>query len=224
MRALIIEDNSDIAECIVQCLADIGITSDWFQQGKFLKSALSVADYNIIVLDLSLPDMDGLDALREIRNDGISTPILIISARISVEERISGLDLGADDYLVKPFALDEFEARVRALLRRKFASSSPTIALGDLIFDQITREFLFKKEHIDLSGRERAVLEILMQKNGQVVSKERLAENIFNFNDEADISSIEIYIHRLRKKLSHCNIKITTRRGLGYVLEAHSEL
>jgi len=224
MRALIIEDNSDIAECIVQCLADIGITSDWFQQGKFLKSALSVADYNITVLDLSLPDMDGLDALREIRNDGISIPILIISARISVEERISGLDLGADDYLVKPFALDEFEARVRALLRRKFASSSPTIALGDLIFDQITREFLFKKEHIDLSGRERAVLEILMQKNGQVVSKERLAENIFNFNDEADISSIEIYIHRLRKKLSHCNIKITTRRGLGYVLEAHSEL
>jgi two-component system response regulator TctD len=224
MRALIIEDNSDIAECIVQCLTDAGITSDWFQEGKFLKSALSVANYDIIVLDLSLPDMDGLNALKAIRDDGISTPVLIISARISVEERISGLDLGADDYLVKPFALDEFEARVRALLRRKFASSSPTLEFGDLSFNQTTREFLFNNEHIELSGRERAVLEILMQKNGQVVSKERLAENIFNFNDEADISSIEIYVHRLRKKLSHCSIKIATRRGLGYVLEAGSDL
>jgi two-component system response regulator TctD len=224
MRALIIEDNSDIAECIVQCLTDAGITSDWFQEGKFLKSALSVANYDIIVLDLSLPDMDGLNALKAIRDDGISTPVLIISARISVEERISGLDLGADDYLVKPFALDEFEARVRALLRRKFASSSPTLEFGDLSFNQTTREFLFNNEHIELSGRERAVLEILIQKNGQIVSKERLAENIFNFNDEADISSIEIYVHRLRKKLSHCSIKIATRRGLGYVLEAGSDL
>jgi two-component system response regulator TctD len=224
MRALIIEDNSDIAECIIQCLTDAGITSDWFLEGKFLKSALSVANYDIIVLDLSLPDMDGLNALKAIRDDGISTPVLIISARISVEERISGLDLGADDYLVKPFALDEFEARVRALLRRKFASSSPTLEFGDLSFNQTTREFLFNNEHIELSGRERAVLEILIQKNGQIVSKERLAENIFNFNDEADISSIEIYVHRLRKKLSHCSIKIATRRGLGYVLEAGSDL
>lgn len=223
MRSLIIEDNQDIAECIQQSLSDMNIASDWFSEGKYVESACAVADYDIIILDLNLPDSDGLDILKRFRQNGKNTPVLIISARISVSDRVSGLDFGADDYLVKPFSLDEFEARVRVLLRRQFASQSPLVEYGDLGFDPATREFFVNGTPIELSGRERAVLEVLIQKNGNVASKEHIASHIFGFDDEADISAIEIYVHRLRKKLQNANAHIVTRRGLGYALEITSK-
>lgn len=219
MRALIIEDNQDIAECIIQSLADLEIASDWFVEGKFVESAFAVADYDILILDLNLPDSDGFEVLKGFRDSGGQTPVLIISARISIADRVSGLDYGADDYLVKPFALDEFEARVRALLRRDFASRAPAMAFGNLAFNQTTREFTIADKLVDLSGRERAILEILIQKKGNVISKGNIAAHIFNFDDNADISSIEIYIHRLRKKIADSGVHIITRRGLGYALE-----
>ena len=155
---------------------------------------------------------------------GDKTPVLIISARVSVSDRVAGLDLGADDYLVKPFALDEFEARVRALLRRESKNKSEVVEFGDLHYNQITREFSLRGAEFDLSPRERAVLETLMQKKGDVISKESIANHIFSFDDLADASAIEIYIHRLRKKLTASNVSIATKRGLGYVLQKLDEV
>lgn len=218
MRALVIEDNTDIAECITQSLDQMGIASDWFTEGRYLESASAVADFDIIVLDLNLPDMDGFTALKSFRDRSGTTPVLIISARISVADRVSGLDLGADDYLVKPFALDEFEARVRALLRREAGNKSSLLEFGDLSYNQSTREILVNEQDLGLSPRELAVLETLLQNAGEVISKQHIADHIFNFNDDADVSSVEIYIHRLRKKLADSNISIVTKRGLGYAL------
>ena len=224
MRALVIEDNSDIAECIVESLKDLEITSDWFQKGSFFKTAVSNGEFDIIVLDINLPDTNGLTLLKELRKMGDKTPVLIISARVSVSDRVAGLDLGADDYLVKPFALDEFEVRVRALLRRESKNKSEVVEFGDLHYNQITREFSLRGAEFDLSPRERAVLETLMQKKGDVISKESIANHIFSFDDLADASAIEIYIHRLRKKLTASNVSIATKRGLGYVLQKLDEV
>lgn len=224
MRALVIEDTRDIAECIVQSLADMGITSDWFAEGKYVESAFAVAEYDVVVLDLNLPDSDGLQVLKKLRNAGNKTPVLVISARITVADRVSGLDLGADDYLVKPFALEEFEARIRVLLRREFASHSSTCQYGDLLLNLKTREFFINEQPLELSGRERSVLEILIQKQGSPVSKETIATHIFNFDDDVDLSAIEIYIHRLRKKLSGKSVAIVTNRGVGYSLCLHEQV
>lgn len=222
MRALIIEDTEDIAECMQQSLSDMGLASDWFAEGERLRSALDLTEYDILILDLNLPDADGLELLRTMRAQGNPTPVLIVSARIRIEDRVHGLDLGADDYLVKPFDLHEFEARVRALLRRDKEARSPTIRFGALEFDQATREFLLEGDALTLAPRERAVLETLIRQNGAVISKERIAQHVFSFDDDAGISSIELYVHRLRKHLVDTNVRIVTKRGLGYLLEVAS--
>ena len=192
-----------------------------FSEGRYLESANAVADFDIIILDINLPDIDGFSVLKNYRDGGGSTPVLIISARIAVTDRVAGLDLGADDYLVKPFALDEFEARVRALLRRESITKSPVIEYGDLVYQQSTREFRMNDDELTLSPREMAALEILMLRAGSVVSKQHIANHIFNFDDSADTSSVEIYMHRVRKKLQNSNVAIVTRRGLGYVLKVN---
>ena len=219
MRALVIEDNKDIADCIGQSLTSMGFACDCFSEGKFLESASAVAEFDIIVLDLNLPDMDGLAALKTYRDSGGSTPVLIISARISTGDKVMGLDLGADDYLVKPFALDEFEARIRALLRREAASKSTRLEFGDLVYHQTTREVSAGGESLNLSPRELAALEVLITRAGSITSKQHIANHIFSFDDAADTSSVEIYIHRIRKKLSSSRVSIVTRRGLGYALK-----
>jgi DNA-binding response OmpR family regulator len=219
MRALIIEDTEDIAECMQQSLQDMGITSDWFVEGRRVAAAFDLTNYDLLILDLNLPDADGLDVLRKLRSGGDTTPVLIVSARISIEERVSGLDLGADDYLIKPFDLHEFEARVRALLRRDKEARIPLISFGSLKFDQTTREFAANDQLIELSPRERAVLETLIRQHGTVISKERIAQHVFSFDDDAGVSSIELYVHRLRKKLADTDVRIVTKRGLGYALD-----
>jgi two-component system response regulator TctD len=219
MRALVIEDNCDIAECIVESLKQMEINSDWFKEGVYFERAVTAGEFDIIVLDINLPDACGFSILKKFRSNGGKTPVLIISARISVSDRVMGLDLGADDYLVKPFALDEFEARVRALLRRESQNKCEVIEFGDLSYNQNTREFLLKGIAFDSSPRERAVLEILIQKKGEVMSKESIAHHIFSFDDLADPSAIEIYIHRIRKKLGSSNVSVATKRGLGYALK-----
>ena len=219
MRALVIEDSLEIAEVIQASLRHMDIASDCFDKGQLGLEAMRGVEYDMLVLDLNLPDADGLEILRRIRAGGNEIPILIVSARVDVDDRVKGLDLGADDYLIKPFDLEELEARVRALLRRKQESRTPAIEVGQLRFDQTTREFFIGEESLSLSPRERSVLEILVRNKGQVFSKERIAQHIFSFDDDARESSIEIYVHRLRKKLEPSGVSIVTKRGLGYVLE-----
>ena len=218
MRAIIIEDNEEIADCMQQSLHDMGITSDRFTEGKLFSHALTLVDYDLAVVDLNLPDTDGLQLISSLRKKNSTTPILIVSARTSIEDRVTGLDIGADDYLIKPFDLNEFEARIRALMRRRAAAIKQTISLGKLVFNQSSREFELNGENLDLPPRERAVLEILIRQDQRVASKEYIADHIFNFDDEASVSSIEIYIHRLRKKLAGTGLEIDTKRGLGYLL------
>lgn len=218
MRALIIEDAEDIAECMQQSLDDMGIASDWFAQGRRVAEAFDLAEYDLLILDLNLPDTDGLKVLRDLRARGDTTPVLIVSARIRIEDRVSGLDLGADDYLIKPFDLHEFEARARALLRRDKDARTPMISFGELEFDQGTREFRIGGNEVEFSPRERAVLELLVRRKGTVISKDSIAQHVFSFDDEAGLSSIELYVHRIRKKLIDSNVRIVTKRGLGYAL------
>jgi len=218
MIALIIEDTEEIADCIKQSLQHLNITSDHFITGKLGLSACDITEYDLLILDLNLPDMDGLKVLARFKKHFPNTPVLIVSARITVEDRVKGLDLGADDYLIKPFDLIEFEARVRALFRRSENERITKISFGELDFDQNTKEYWLQAISLELTPRESSVLELLIRKNGKVMSKESIAAHIFNFEDGADVSSIEIYIHRLRKKLGQSNVAITTKRGLGYSL------
>ncbi|MBL4629901.1 MAG: response regulator [Paraglaciecola sp.] len=219
MRALLIEDNDDIADCMQQSLLHMDIASDRFAKGQLGLDACKVAAYDLLVLDLNLPDMDGLAVLAKVKKAQPEIPVLIVSARISIEDRVKGLDLGADDYLIKPFDLTEWEARVRALFRRGKNERDMRIQFSSLEFDQTTREFWLSGEVLELSPRERSVLELLIRKNGGVMSKESIADGVFSFADEAGVSSIEIYIHRLRKRLENSAISISTKRGLGYALQ-----
>jgi len=218
MRAIVIEDTNEIADCMQQSLSDMGITSDRFAEGRLWDQAIGLVDYDLAVVDLNLPDSDGLDLVSKLRKSGSTTPVLIVSARTSIEDRVRGLDLGADDYLIKPFDLNEFDARVRALIRRRADAIRPSIKFGELEFDQSSREFTLFGKNLELPPRERAVLEILIRRDRKVISKEYIADHVFNFDDEASTSSIEIYIHRLRKKLLGTRLKIETKRGLGYIL------
>lgn len=218
MRTLLIEDNHEIAECMVKSLTAMDIAGDHFDNGRMGIEAAKMAEYDLLVLDLNLPDMDGLTILQQFKLHNPEVPVLIVSARIDIEDRVKGLDLGADDYLIKPFVLEEWEARVRVLLRRGQKSLTPLLSYGTLEFEQTSRMFSLGGDVMELSPRERAVLETLIRKNGAVISKEKIAEHIFTFDDEAAVSSIEIYIHRLRKKLAKSDVSIVTHRGLGYSL------
>lgn len=218
MRVLIIEDDADIAECMQQSLDDMDIASDWFDEGRRVADALEFAEYDLLILDLNLPDADGLQILSKLRGGGSKIPILVVSARIRIEDRVSGLDRGADDYLIKPFDLHEFEARVRALLRRDGDARTPLLTFGELQFNQRTREFTIDGTELEFSGRERAVLELLIRQNGAVISKESIANHVFSYDDSAGVSSIELYVHRIRKKLSGSSVSIETKRGRGYAL------
>ncbi len=219
MKALIIEDNDEIAECMKMSLADMAITTDRFAEGRRLFDATRVSEYDLLILDLNLPDHDGLKLLKKLRDAGDQTPVLIVSARINLSDRVSGLDVGADDYLTKPFELAEFEARVRALLRRRQSARTPMLRFRGLAYDQNSREFSVGGTVLNLSPRERSVLEALIRQGGAVITKERIFEHVFNFDDEAGLPAIELYIHRLRKKLEHSDVTIRTKRGLGYALE-----
>lgn len=218
MRLLIVEDNRELASWLGKALRQAQYVVDIAHDGEDAEHMLKVAAYAIVILDLSLPKMDGLTLLKRLRQSGNKVPVIILTANASLDGRVAGLDSGADDYLAKPFEIAELEARIRAAVRRGHDQAAPEIAVGDLLFNGGTRQFYLGGEALALTPREHAVLEHLVMKAGTTVTKTTLSESVFGFDDLADTSAIEIYVHRVRKKLEGSTVQIATLRGLGYLL------
>jgi two-component system response regulator QseB len=214
MRVLLVEDDSMIGESMRQGLRQDGFTVDWVQDGRAAELAIENGVYDLMVLDLGLPRKEGLDVLKQLRRNGNQIPVLVVTARDAVADRITGLDAGADDYLVKPFDLDELAARMRALWRRRSGRTDPVIRHGRLIFNPATREVVYGDKPVALSAREFALLEALLDRPGAVLSREQLEEKVYGWGEEVESNTVEVYIHALRKKLGQDFIKNV--RGVGY--------
>ncbi len=220
MRILLVEDHPPLAASVAQALRSAGWTVDLLTDGVAADLALASEDYALAILDVGLPRLDGFQVLARLRDRGKTLPVLMLTARGEVADRVHGLNLGADDYLAKPFELSELEARVKALLRRSVQGGEQQQRCGALAYDLGTRRFSLGDEVLALTSREQAVLQALIARPGRVMSKEQLAAQVFGLDEEASPDAIEIYIHRLRKKLEGRGVRIVTFRGLGYLLEA----
>lgn len=220
MRIALIEDNDSLAKGIAYRLQDQGHAVDHMTGGATGDSYLRQEGADLVILDISLPEMDGLSVLRALRERGDTTPVILLTARTSTKDRVLGLDAGADDYLVKPFEMDELEARVRALARRRPDAFRETEKVGRLTFDHASRQVVCGTEPMDLPRRELAVFECLVESRGRIVSKSALLDRVYGVGSETEESVIEVYISRLRKRLSGLGVKISTARGLGYMLDS----
>jgi two-component system OmpR family response regulator len=219
MRILIVEDDEVLADSLIRAMAAAGYAADHVADGERALAMLLDGCYDLAILDLNLPRMDGLMVLRQVRAAKKAMPVIILTARDTVGDRVLGLDLGADDYLTKPFSLVELEARVRALLRRAQGGGAATLTCGALEFDSVGRRVVLAGDPVDLSARELAVLETLLFRQGKVVSKEQLIDSLCAWSEEVTPNAIEVYMHRLRKKLEPGGVEIRTVRGLGYLLD-----
>jgi two-component system, OmpR family, response regulator TctD len=219
MRILLVEDNKTLAEWLGRTLRKDHYIVDWIDNGAAADALLRGETYDLVILDLALPKMDGTEVLRRLRGRGDRTPVLVLTADNRLQSRVAELDGGADDYVAKPFDVEELEARIRVLLRRSSNLASPLVACGELAFDTNTREFALAGKPLALAPRERAVLEVLALKMGSTVAKAALAQSLFSIDQDVSADAIEIYVHRLRKKLEGSDAAIVTLRGLGYVLK-----
>jgi DNA-binding response OmpR family regulator len=220
MRVLIVEDYAPVRDSVAKGLTELGVEVSKAADGPEAQAALESSTFDVVILDLMLPGIDGLSILREMRGREDPTMVLVLTARDTVSDRVTGLDAGADDYLVKPFAFDELVARVRALYRRKHEIRSPRIQVGDLAVDLTRREARFDGELVVLSPREYNLLECLALRHGRVVTREEIWMEIYDLEEEPSSNVVDVYIGYLRKKLSAfgADSLIQTRRGLGYVL------
>ena len=220
MRILIAEDDQVLADGLLRALRSSGAAVDHVASGTEADAALRTSNqFDLLILDLGLPRMHGLEVLKALRGRGSSLPVLILTVADSIEERVKGLDYGADDYMAKPFSLQELEARVRALTRRGMGGTSSAIRHGPLEYDQAGRVATIDGRMVELSARELGLLEVLLQRAGRLVSKDQLVERLCEWGEEVSTNAIEVYIHRLRKKIEKGPIRIATVRGLGYCLE-----
>jgi DNA-binding response OmpR family regulator len=218
MRVLIVEDDAALARGVLKVFRTDGLAVDHVSRGQDALDIIEMEPYSAVILDLGLPDMDGMNVLRQIRKARIAVPILILTARDATVDRVNGLDNGADDYLAKPFAIEELEARVRALIRRGQGSPEPCITLGQVSLDRTTGAVYVGGNLLDLTRRERTVLETLLVRVGTVVPKSRLTADVFDYDDNVAPNALEVYIGRLRRKLENSGVEIITIRGLGYLL------
>ncbi len=217
MRILLVEDDLLLGDGVRAGLTHYGYAVDWLKDGLSATHALKTDTFDLIVLDLGLPKRTGLQVLQEIRARGTTTPVLILTAHDSIEDRIKGLDSGADDYLTKPFDLDELCARLRALQRRFAARAAPLISYGDLLLDPASHTVSIKGEPVQLPRREFSLLQKLLENVGHVLSRESLAQSLYGWDDSVDSNALEVHIHNLRKKLGANFIR--TIRGVGYMAE-----
>lgn len=216
MRLLLVEDDPMIGESVVDGLKADGYAVDWVRDGQQAESAVSATPYALVLLDLGLPRRDGIDVLRTIRERRLDVPVLVMTARDTVRDRIKGLDTGADDYLVKPFDLDELSARVRSLLRRAAGRAEPVIERGPLAINPATREITWRGAPVTVSAREYALLAALAERPGLVLSRAQLEERLYGWNEAVGSNAVEVHIHNVRKKLGDGVIRNV--RGLGYTL------
>jgi len=219
VRILVVEDDPVLAAALSRALTQSAYAVDLVDNGEDANRALGDDFYDLVVLDIALPRLDGLAVLRRLRDRRSRVPVLVLSARDSLDDRVAGLDLGADDYMTKPFDLPEFEARVRALIRRGQHHATNTIMHGRLVLDLAARRVFHEGQPIDFSARELAVMELLMSRQGRVVTKEQMADRMFGWGEEVGSNAIEVCVHRVRRKLEPFGIEIRTVRGMGYLLE-----
>jgi two-component system OmpR family response regulator len=219
MRIVIVEDNETLANAIAYRLRDRGHAADVLTDGGAADLYLEQEGADLIVLDINLPGRSGLEILRSLRQRGDSAPVILLTARSETSDRVSGLDMGADDYLVKPFEMDELEARIRALSRRKQLDYGARETIGDLEFDRTARQVSAKGQVLDVPRREMAVLECLLERRGRIVPKSQLTDYVYGVGADVDDSAVEPHVSRLRKRLQNFGIRIKTARGLGYLLE-----
>jgi two-component system OmpR family response regulator/two-component system response regulator QseB len=216
MRILLVEDDKLLGDGVQAGLAQSGFNVDWVRDGVAGELALKTGEYAGVVLDLGLPRLSGLELLQQLRRRGNKVPVLILTARDSVEDRIKGLDGGADDYVVKPFDLDELAARLRALVRRASGEAAPRLRVGEIELDPAARSVSFRGRPVELAQREFALLQELMLNAGRVLSREQLAQRLYAWGEEIESNAIEVHVHHLRKKLAPELLR--TVRGVGYML------
>ncbi len=219
MRILLVEDNLSLAESLAALLRQSGYAVDMVQDGATAETLAAAVDFDLVILDLNLPKMDGLDVLRKMRARRNSAPVMILTARGSPEERVRGLDLGADDYLIKPFDIGEFEARIRSILRRQAGLRSSVVSFGPLEFDLNARSFSASGLPLELPARERDLLELLMLRAGKVVARESIIASLTTLDADLSSNAVEQYVSRLRKRLAELGLTVRTARGIGYFLD-----
>lgn len=219
MRILVVEDDTVLAAALTRALGQAAHSVDLVDNGEDADRALKRDSYDLVVLDIALPRMDGFAVLRQLRERGSQVPVLILTARDALDDRVAGLDLGADDYMPKPFDLAEFEARVRALLRRSNYGAGGSLSHGLLRLDAAARRLFHRERPVDVSARELAVIELLLSRQGRVVSKEQMIDCLFGWGEDVGSNAIEVYVHRVRRKLEPFGIEIRTVRGMGYLLD-----
>ena len=219
MRILLVEDDALLADAIARSLSQSAHAVDVARSGEEADAALATVDYDLVVLDVELPGLDGLELLKRLRARRSVVPVLIVTVRDALEERIAGLDLGADDYLTKPFHLSELEARVRALIRRAHAGATSELVHGRLRLNMAARRLYCDDQPVELSMRELAVLELLLLRGSRVVTKQQIIEHLYGWEDVSSSNTIEVFIYRLRKKIEPFGVDIRTVRGMGYLIE-----
>lgn len=217
MRLLLVEDDQLLGDGICAGLGQDGYTVDWLQDGESADHALQSEHFDIVVLDINLPRLSGIEVLKRLRDRRNAVPVLLLTARDTVTDRVQGLDSGADDYLTKPFDLDELNARLRALLRRSSGRATPLLMHGAIVLDPAARRVTLNGQEVELSQREFVLLQVLMENIGRVLPRSRLEETLYGWGVGVESNTLEVHIHHLRKKLG--NTLIRTVRGVGYVVE-----
>ena len=222
MRLLVVEDTADLAEAIVAHFSAIGHACDRAADCQDAADFLSLDKYDAVILDINLPDGSGLDVLKTMRAQRNPAPVLVLTARLAVDDRINAFDIGADDYLMKPFDFRELEARIRALTRRKSGEAGAVISAGDLSFDTASRLVTIAGKPCELTRREQMLLEVLLHNKGRVLAKEELHSKLFGMEDDVGLNAVEVYVARLRRKISGSGFDIKTLRGIGYQAQVTS--